>query len=90
MAWAQVKEYVRRNNQKFTLGEVERLIHEGFSCVTPERWKKLVTHVEQKIEDHYWERYGLFYTRRHEFIIHLGDSSDNSVSSSDDSSSEEE
>ena len=87
MAWAQVKEYVRRNNQKFTLAEVEKLIHEGFSHVTPEIWTKLISHVEKKVEDHYWERDGLWYAKRHEFIIHLGDSSDNSSSSSDDSSS---
>ena len=88
MAWAQVKEYVRRNTQKFTLTEVERLIHEGFSCVTPELWTKLISHVEKKVEDHYWEQDSLFYTKRHELIIHLGDSSDDSSSSSDDSSSE--
>ena len=39
---AQVKGYVRDHNCKFTLREVERLVKEGFSCVTSERWKKLV------------------------------------------------
>lgn len=89
MAWAQVKEHVREHNQKFTLTEVERLIYEGFNRVTPEVWKKLVVHVEEKIEDHYWERDGLSCTTRHEFIIHLGASSDDSSPSSGNSSSEE-
>ena len=88
MAWAQVKEYVWRINQKFTLEEVESLIHEGFSCVNPELWTRLISHVEKKVENHYLERDGLFYTKRHEFIIHLGDSSVDSSSTSDDSSSE--
>ena len=90
MAWAQVKGYVRDNNHKFTLTEVERLVNEGFSCVTPERWKKLVNHVQQKIEDHYWEHDGLYETMVDRFIIAMGDSSEDSLSSSEDSSSEEE
>ena len=87
MPWSRVKEYVRRDNQKLTLAVVENQ-HEGFSCITPELWKSLVSHVEKKIEHHCWERDGLFHTKRREFIIHLGDSSDDSSSSSDDSSSE--
>ena len=83
MAWAQ--EYVRDHNQMFTLTEVERLVNEGFSSVTPERWKKLVNHVQQKIEDHYWEHEGLFETMIDRFTIHLGDTSDDSSSSSEDS-----
>ena len=86
MAWAQVKGYVRDNNHKFTLTEVERLVNEGF----PERWKKLVNHVQQKIEDHYWEHDGLYETMVDRFIIDMGDSSEDSLSSSEDSSSEEE
>ena len=55
MAWTQVKGYVKDHNCKFTLSEVERLLNEGFKIVTPERWKKLIKHVQEKIEDHYWE-----------------------------------
>ena len=46
---------MRDHSHNFTL----RVVNEGFSCVTPERWKKLVNHVQQKIEDHYWEHDGL-------------------------------
>ena len=67
---------------------MDRLIYEGFSCVNPEVWKKLVSRVEEEIEDHYWERDGLFHTKRHEIITHLGNSPDDSSASSDDSSSE--
>ena len=69
MAWAQIKEYVRWNNQKFTLAQVERLIQEGFSCVTPELWTMLISHVERKVKDHYWEWDGLFYTKRHNSLF---------------------
>ena len=54
---------------------------EGFGCVTPERWKKLVDHVQQKVEDHYWEHDGLYETMIDPFIIHMEDSSDGSSSS---------
>ena len=88
MAWAQVKGYVRDHNRQFTLTEVERLVNEGFSCVTPERWKKLVNHVEEKVEDHYWEHDGLYETMIDRFIIHTEDSSDDSSSTWDGFSSE--
>ena len=87
LAWSQLKEYVRDNNRKFTLKEVERLVHEGFHCVTPLKWKRMVHHVQQ-IEDHYWEHDGLYETMVDRFIINVGDSSDDSASSSGDSCSE--
>ena len=71
------------------LTELERLVYEGFSHVIPEVWKKLVSHVEQKIEDDYWECDGFYHTTRNEFITHVGKSSDNSSSSLGDSSLED-
>ena len=88
MAWAWVKQYIRGHHQNFTLAEVERLIHEEFEWVTPELWKQLLSHVEKRTEGNYWKEDGLFHTRRHKFIIHLGDSSNDSSSTSDDSSFE--
>ena len=89
MAWARVKGYVKEHNRKFTLTEVARLVNEGFNCVTPERWKKLVHHVQQKVEDHYWEHDGLYETMIDRFIIHFEDSSDSSSYISESSSSED-
>ena len=37
------------------MAECERLAWEGFDIVTPERWKALVRHVKEKVEDHYWK-----------------------------------
>ena len=89
MAWAQVKGYVRDHNCRFTLTEVERLVNEGFGCVTPERWNKLVDHVQQKVKDHYWGHDGLYETMIDPFIINMEDSSDGSSSSWEDTSSED-
>ena len=38
------------------MAEVERLIQEGLDFVTPELLKKLVFHIQKKIEQHYYER----------------------------------
>ena len=57
--------------------------------MTPERWNKLVDHVQQKVEDHYWEHDGLDETMIDPFIINTEDSSDGSSSSWEDTSSED-
>ena len=59
LAWAQVKGHIKSNARAFNLVEVERLAWEGFDVVTPERWADLVRHVQEKVEDHYWEADGL-------------------------------
>ena len=55
LAWAQVKDHIKANNTEFNLKEVESLTPEGFDVVTPDTWKNLVKHVQDKFEDHYWE-----------------------------------
>ena len=59
MAWSQMKHFIWTHNTKFTLTEVERLTHLAFDEVTPDRWKSLIAHVQEKVEDHYWEADGL-------------------------------
>lgn len=50
--------------------------------MTAERWKKLIEHVRDKVEDHYWEKDDLY----EEHALELED--DDSSGSSDDSGSE--
>ena len=90
LAWAQVKEHVRLHNQKFTLKEVEKLVYEGISLVTPIRWKKIIEHTRNKVEDHYWDKDGLYELMIEDFIINVGNTSEESSSSSELSSSEED
>ena len=59
---------------RFTLTEVKELVYEGFEKVTPERWQSLIKHVEQKVEDHYWEADGLNEELLEWFIITNSDS----------------
>ena len=91
MAWSQVKHFIRTHNTKFTLTEMERLTHRAFEEVTPTRWKSLIAHVQEKVEDHYWEVDGLQMELVEEFIISLEgdtDSESDVTSSEDDSGSE--
>ena len=82
MVWAQVKGYVKDHNKKFTLSEVKRLVDEGFKMVTPEECKKMIKHVQEKIEDHYWEHDGLYEDMMEQLIIQVGNGSSSSVDSS--------
>ena len=54
--------------------QVKELVYEGFEKVTPERWQSLIKHVEQKVEDHYWEADGLNEELLERFIITNSDS----------------
>ena len=67
-------------------------MYEGFDEVTPERWQSLITHVEEDVENHYWEADGLHEELLERFIINTSsDSSDSDISDSgeDDGSMEE-
>ena len=87
MAWSQMKHFSQSHNKKFTLTEVERLTHLDFDEVTPERWKFLIAHIKERVEDHYLEADGLQMEIVDEFIISLEGDSDFDSDSSDSSES---
>ena len=49
LAWSVVKGYVAKH-KSFTLMEVEKLVPEGISMVTPTLWEKFCRHTE-KVEE---------------------------------------
>ena len=51
MAWAQVKGHIKANAKHFNLAKTEQLAWDGFTVVTPDRRKKLIRHVKEKVED---------------------------------------
>ena len=65
---------------------MKRLVEEGFQYVTAERWRSLIKHVEEKVEDHYWQHDGLYEQQVDELIITVGGEDDGSSESSDDDS----
>ena len=73
MAWAQVKGHIKGNAKHFNLTETEQLAWDGFAVVTPDRWKKLIRHVREKVEDHYWSCDGLYQQCTQRFIIRFGE-----------------
>ena len=72
LAWAHVKEYVRKNNQLFTMAEVQWWTPDGIQAVTPDLWQKYVEHV-RVVEDRYWEQDGLIEETVEECLEQLGD-----------------
>ena len=86
MAWARVKSHIKANTKAFNLTEVERLGWEGFSIVTADRWSKLIKHVQEKKEDHYWACDGLYQQVVEWFIIQFGDGDSDSDDENDVSS----
>ena len=86
MAWAQVKGHIKANTKAFNLTEVEQLAWRGFSIVTADRWHKLIKHVREKVEDHYWDCDSLYQQFVDRFIIRFGDGDSDSDDENDASS----
>ena len=97
MAWAHVKRHIKTNTKAFNLTEVESLAWEGFSIVTADCWCKLIKHVQEKVEDHYWSCDGLYQRVVERFVIQFGDGDSNpdyendasSIAESDDSTDDD-
>ena len=89
MAWAQVIGHININTKAFNLTEVERLPWEAFSILTADRWHKLIKHVQEKVEDHYWAGDGLYLQVVEQFIIQFGDGYSDSDDENDASSTAE-
>ena len=88
LAWAQVKGHIKANAKAFNLTEVEQLAWEGFGIVTADRRCKLIKHMRDKVEDHYWTSDGLFEQYIRQFIIRFGSDSESDTDSWDDSDSD--
>ena len=73
MAWAQVKGHIKGNAKHFNLTETKQLAWDEFAVVTPDCMKKLIRHVSEKVEDHYWSCDGLYLQCTQCFIIQFGE-----------------
>ena len=89
LAWAQVKGHIKTNTKMFNLMEVEKLAWEGFSILTVDHWKKLIKHVQDKVEDHCWSCDSLCDQYVRQFVIQVGEGdSESDADSADDVDSE--
>ena len=82
LAWAQVKDHIKANAKAFNLTEVEQLAWEGFGIVTADRRCKLIKHMRDKVEDHYWTSDGLYEQYIRQFVIQFGSDSESDTASS--------
>ena len=87
LAWVNVKEYVRKHNQQFTMTEVEHLKPTGISATMADLWKKYIENC-RRVEDKYWEEDGLIEEAVEKFTIEVGINSDDSDEESDTSEDE--
>ena len=75
LIWAQVKDFVRKRNTKFTMGHLLQTFKDGVDSITSERWKDACIHAG-KLENFYWKRDQLTDRITDQFIIRIGPDSD--------------
>ena len=73
LSWSQVKGHIKTHNTRFTLSAVKDLTYKGFATVGSGQWKKNISHIEEKVEDHYWIADNLHEEHIEEFILHIGE-----------------
>ena len=55
LIWAQVKDYVARNNTTFNIKGVKCLLVEAVQSITSKQWHKCIKHVIEKEEPRFWD-----------------------------------
>ena len=55
LIWAQVKDYVTRNNTTFNIKDVKRLLVEAVQSITSKQWQKCIKHVTENEEPRFWD-----------------------------------
>ena len=59
LIWADLKNTIGLDNNTFKLDEVKKMVYDGFSRITRERWNNCVRHVVDVEEPRYWRSDGL-------------------------------
>lgn len=86
LIWAQVKGFVAAHNKHFQLKDVKNLVEQGIRSVTPDSWKKCISHVIEKEENTMWNVDNNGEETIENFIINLGESSESSETDNTDAS----
>ena len=87
LIWAQVKNYVARNNKTFKIKDIQELFEEALKKVTPENWKNACRHVLD-IEKSYWDKENICDMDINDIVFKLAEDSDSGSSSSSDDDSD--
>lgn len=83
LIWAQIKNYIAKENKSFTMKEIEKLTLEAINRVTAREWRKCVQHVEKEIRETK-EREGILDDQVDQLIIRLEEGEGSSESSDGD------
>lgn len=89
LVWADVKNYVARNNTTFKMVDVKRLFEEGLNNIDQAKWKNCVDHVIKEETKLYGLDHAVDKTVDN-FIINVTDSSTSSSSENDSETSDDE
>ncbi len=52
--WADIRNYVAKNNKTFSLKENKELLSNGLSRITPGKWREYVQHIVTEVEPRMW------------------------------------
>lgn len=74
MIWADAKGYVARKNVTFKFEDLQKLLAEAFSQITPDKWKACVRHVVETVEPDMWRLDGIVDVLVQPMVIPFGDS----------------
>ena len=77
------KQYIKLNNQSFTLTAVKELTYSRFDQVETVKRKKITEYVQHVFEDKHWCEDGEQQEKEDEINIHVGGSDDDSSTESD-------
>lgn len=89
LVWSKVKQLVKANNTSFKTVDVQHLLHESMDRVTPEDWQNFISHVKTE-EQKLWSIDFISDELTDEletdpnYILTIGDTSDDSSSDDDD------
>lgn len=67
-------------DQTFKFADMKILFNEAVLLISPEKWKRCIEHVRQKVEPKMWELDNIIEVQIEPIVITVGDSSSSSIS----------
>lgn len=55
LIWAQVKDFVKKENKTFKMSDVKDLCHQSISRIGAQQWKNCIHHVTNEVETKMWD-----------------------------------
>nr|CAH7762225.1 unnamed protein product [Callosobruchus chinensis] len=78
--WADVKQYVAAENKSFKFSDVKNIFYDAIKRITPDKWKKCIEHVKEKVETKIWKLDGIIDRQVDPLVINFDDSGSSTAS----------